>query len=64
MITSVFFYCTKIRISKITRGIWKRSIINREKEWLMLDDFSYIAFSHMNILHAQHEDLDIQKVIS
>lgn len=30
----------------------------------MLDDFSYIAFFYMNILHAQHEDLDIQKVIS
>ena len=30
----------------------------------MLDDFSYIAFSYMNILHTQHEGLDIQKVIS
>jgi hypothetical protein len=30
----------------------------------MLDDFGYIAFSYMNILHTQHEDLDIQKVIS
>ncbi|CRL65561.1 hypothetical protein BN1804_03566 [Proteus penneri] len=30
----------------------------------MFDNFGYIAFSYMNILHIQHEDLDIQKVIS
>lgn len=30
----------------------------------MLDDCGYIVFPDMNILHTQHEDLDIQKVIS